>query len=80
MLVEPFSLKMARIRVLQQAQALYLRQNAVVGFQRYNSSHVVTNFEPTNLQKILSFVFLSFRLRSKQSKQPFDLTRHFAAR
>merc|ERR1712088_295485 len=28
------SLKMARIRVLQQAQALYLRQNAVVGFQR----------------------------------------------
>merc|ERR1712203_1031906 len=25
---------MARIRVLQQAQALYLRQNAVVGFQR----------------------------------------------
>ena len=51
---------MARIRVLQQAQALYLRQNAVVGFQRYSSSHVVTNFESTNLQKILCFVFPNF--------------------
>ena len=51
---------MARIRVLQQAQALYLRQNAVAGFQRYGSSHVVTNFESTNLQKILCFVIQTF--------------------
>ena len=35
---------MARIRVLQQAQALYLRQNAVVGLQRYSSSDSFTNF------------------------------------
>ena len=34
---------------------------------RYSSSHVLTNFESTNLQKIPCFVFLrcrSFRLRS----------------